>query len=59
MHKINCTSEEKDMLISLGRLHVNLKSRQVVMVTARNCFQVFGARFIKSKFSFADRQPLG
>ena len=52
IHKLNCSQEEKEMLIQKGRLHVNLKSRQVTIITARNCFRIFGARFVKSMFSF-------
>lgn len=37
------------MLIELGRLHQNLRSRQVTIVTARNLYKVFGARFVKSE----------
>lgn len=62
LHKINASQEEKEMLIELGRLHQNLRSRQVTLVTARNLYKVFGARFVKSEFdlkrgispSFAD-----
>lgn len=52
IHKLNCSQEEKDKLIARGRLHVNLKSRQVTIVTARNCYKVFGARFVKSECRF-------
>jgi hypothetical protein len=51
INKINCSQEEKDILISVGRLHTNLKSRQVTIVAAGNCFRVFGARFVKSRFA--------
>jgi hypothetical protein len=49
IHKLNCSQEEKEMLISKGKLHINLKSRQVTIITARNCFRIFGARFVKSR----------
>lgn len=50
LHKVNCSQEEKEMLIEMGRLHQNLRSRQVTIVTARNLYKVFGARFVKSEF---------
>lgn len=48
IHKLNCSQEEKEALIAQGKLHINLKSRQVTILTARNCFRIFGARFVKS-----------
>lgn len=52
IHKLNCTQDEKEILINMKRLHINLRSRQVTIVTARNCFRVFGARFVKSWWRF-------
>lgn len=50
LHKLNCGPAEKDRLIGEGKLHANLKSRQVTMITARNTFKIMGARFIEGLF---------
>ncbi|KAL8280812.1 hypothetical protein RQP46_006816 [Phenoliferia psychrophenolica] len=47
IHKLSCNQQEKDRLIELGKLSANLKSRAVTMVSARNCFKVMGASFVK------------
>jgi chromatin structure-remodeling complex protein RSC7 len=49
LHKLNCGPVEKDQLIAEGKLHANLKSRQVTMITAHNTFKIMGARFLESK----------
>ena len=49
VHKLSCSQAEKDRLIDLGKLSPNLKSRAVTMVSARNCYKVMGATFIRGR----------
>ena len=59
--KLACNSEEREMLIQIGRVTGNLKNRMVTMVTMRNIFKLMGARVIKSEldgFGFVEQQGL-
>jgi hypothetical protein len=58
LHKLNCGPVEKDQLIAEGKLHANLKSRQVTMITAHNTFKIMGARFVESECVCLDSSRL-
>ena len=45
--KLDCKQEEKNELIAAGKLHQNMRTREVTMTTAHNLFKAFGARFVK------------
>lgn len=48
VYKVNCVAGEKELLIQQGKLHPNLRSRAVTMVTAHNLFKLFGAKIIRN-----------
>lgn len=54
--KLNCTDEEKDMLIEEGRLSGHLRSRIVTMVAVRNVYKLHGARIIKGMYIGHERR---
>lgn len=57
MEQLDCSKDEKEKLIADGKLSANLRSRQVTMITARNCFKVLGAAFVKSEQSRSPSPP--
>jgi chromatin structure-remodeling complex protein RSC7 len=48
--KLAASSDEKQMLIDIGRVTGNLKNRNVTIICIRNVFKVMGARIIKGDF---------
>lgn len=54
VYKVNCVQGEKELLIQQGKLHPNLRSRAVTMVTAHNLFKLFGAKIIRNGKNVTD-----
>ncbi|ORY21113.1 chromatin remodelling complex Rsc7/Swp82 subunit-domain-containing protein [Naematelia encephala] len=46
--KLACNSDERHMLIEIGRVTGNLRNRMVTMVAMRNVYKLMGARVVKN-----------
>jgi hypothetical protein len=45
--KTNCTRYEKEQFILEGRVHPNMKNKNIALVACRNAYKIMGAKFVK------------
>jgi chromatin structure-remodeling complex protein RSC7 len=46
--KTNCTRYEKEQFILEGKVHPNMKNKNIAIVALRNAYKILGAKFVKN-----------